>query len=219
MNINKKQKLILASCSPRRRELIKLLDMDFECISVDADESTNEIIPSRCKILTGNIERLGLQNTVTTCMDTKRLARSFPHTFDLIMVDAPCSGEGMFRKDKKMVKAWEEHGPEFFANIQKSIILQAARMLKPGGMILYSTCTFDPEENEGTIEYLLNGYVEAYTKADMKNVEFKECYRKLHKELKYDYDKGYEFYKGAFGRLAADDDTCELNMTKEDFYV
>ena len=66
----------------------------------------------------------------------------------------------MFRKDKKMVKAWEEHGPEFFAKIQRSIVTQAARMLKPGGMILYSTCTFDPEENEGTIEYLLEQYPE-----------------------------------------------------------
>ena len=60
----------------------------------------------------------------------------------------------MFRKDKKMVKAWEEHGPEFFSNIQKNIILQAARMLKPGGMMLYSTCTFDGRENERIIEHL-----------------------------------------------------------------
>lgn len=66
----------------------------------------------------------------------------------------------MLRKDKKMVKAWEEHGPEFFAKIQRSIVTQAARMLKPGGMILYSTCTFDPEENEGTIEYLKQQYPE-----------------------------------------------------------
>lgn len=60
----------------------------------------------------------------------------------------------MFRKDKKMVKAWEEHGPEFFSNLQRNIILQAARMLKPGGLMLYSTCTFDPSENERIIEHL-----------------------------------------------------------------
>lgn len=66
----------------------------------------------------------------------------------------------MFRKDKKMVRAWEEHGPEFFSKLQRSIITQAARMLKPGGMMLYSTCTFDPLENEGTIEYLLGEYPE-----------------------------------------------------------
>lgn len=66
----------------------------------------------------------------------------------------------MFRKDKKMVSAWEEHGPDFFCNIQKSIILQAARMLKQGGMMLYSTCTFDPKENEQVIEHLLKTYPE-----------------------------------------------------------
>lgn len=66
----------------------------------------------------------------------------------------------MFRKDKKMVKAWEEHGPEFFCNLQKNIILQAARMLKPGGKMLYSTCTFDGRENEGMIEHLLSTYPE-----------------------------------------------------------
>ena len=77
-----------------------------------------------------------------------------------VAIDAPCSGEGMFRKDKKMVSAWEEHGPDFFCNIQKSIILQAARMLKQGGMMLYSTCTFDPKENEQVIEHLLKTYPE-----------------------------------------------------------
>ena len=66
----------------------------------------------------------------------------------------------MFRKDKKMIKAWEEHGPEFFSKLQKSIVTQAARMLKPGGMILYSTCTFDERENEGTIAYLKKEFPE-----------------------------------------------------------
>ena len=84
-----------------------------------------------------------------------KLVEYFPEYFDKILIDAPCSGEGMFRKDKKMVKAWEEHGPEFFSKLQRSIITQAAAMLKPGGMILYSTCTFDPLENEKTVEYLL----------------------------------------------------------------
>lgn len=76
----------------------------------------------------------------------------------------------MFRKDKKMVKAWEEHGPAFFAKLQRSIITQSARMLKPGGMMLYSTCTFDAEENEGTIEYLLNEYPE-FRILEMKQYE------------------------------------------------
>ena len=66
----------------------------------------------------------------------------------------------MFRKDRKMVKAWEEHGPEFFSNIQKSLILQAARMLKPGGMMLYSTCTFDEREMNRSSPNLLGTYPE-----------------------------------------------------------
>ena len=84
----------------------------------------------------------------------------FREYFDKILIDAPCSGEGMFRKDRKMVRAWEEHGPEFFSRIQKSIVSQAAQMLRPGGMMLYSTCTFSPLENEQTIEYLLDQYPE-----------------------------------------------------------
>ena len=89
-----------------------------------------------------------------------KLTEYFPEYFDKILIDAPCSGEGMFRKDKKMVKAWEEHGPEFFSKLQRSIITQAAAMLKRGGMLLYSTCTFDASENEQTIEYLISQYPE-----------------------------------------------------------
>ena len=120
----------------------------------------NEIHPARAKILSQNIERMGIGNAVVTNMEPAGLVPGFREFFDGIAVDAPCSGEGMFRKDKKMVRAWEEHGPEFFSKLQRSIITQAARMLKPGGMMLYSTCTFDPLENEGTIEYLLGEYPE-----------------------------------------------------------
>ena len=121
---------------------------------------TNEIHPARAKILSENVERMGIRNACVLNETPEHLADIFEEYFDRILVDAPCSGEGMFRKDKKMVKAWEEHGPEFFSNLQRNIILQAARMLKPGGMMLYSTCTFDPLENEGTIEYLLGEYPE-----------------------------------------------------------
>ncbi len=120
----------------------------------------NDISNSRAKGLLKNIEVFGIGNVLVLSEEPGKLENYFPEYFDKILIDAPCSGEGMFRKDKKMVKAWEEHGPEFFAKIQRSIITQAARMLKPGGMILYSTCTFDPEENEGTIEYLLKQYPE-----------------------------------------------------------
>lgn len=120
----------------------------------------NDISNSRAKGLLKNLELSGIGNMCVLSEEPGKLEEYFPAYFDKILIDAPCSGEGMFRKDKKMVKAWEEHGPEFFAKIQRGIIMQAARMLKPGGLILYSTCTFDPTENEGTIEYLLRNYPE-----------------------------------------------------------
>lgn len=120
----------------------------------------NDISNSRAKGLLKNIELFGIGNVLVLSEEPGKIESYFEGYFDKILIDAPCSGEGMFRKDKKMVKAWEEHGPEFFAKIQRSIVTQAARMLKPGGMMLYSTCTFDPEENEGTIEYLLEQYPE-----------------------------------------------------------
>mgnify|MGYP005793493137 CR=1 FL=1 len=122
--------------------------------------AANDLSSSRAKGLLKNLELFGIGNVLVLSEEPGRLVPYFREYFDKILIDAPCSGEGMFRKDKKMVRAWEEHGPEFFSKIQKSIIMQAAEMLRPGGMMLYSTCTFSPEENEQTIEYLLNQYPE-----------------------------------------------------------
>lgn len=116
----------------------------------------NDISSSRAKGLLKNIEVFGIGNILVSSEEPGKLLNYFREYFDKILIDAPCSGEGMFRKEKKMVKAWEEHGPLFFSNIQKSIIIQAAQMLKPGGMMLYSTCTFDVRENEEMIQLLLN---------------------------------------------------------------
>lgn len=121
---------------------------------------SNEIVSSRCKILTGNIERLGLSNTVTTCMDTKRLAQIFPETFDLIMVDAPCSGEGMFRKDENAISEWSEENVRMCAKRQREILENAAVALKDGGYIIYATCTFSLEENEMTVDAFLKSHSE-----------------------------------------------------------
>ncbi len=116
---------------------------------------SNEIIPSRCKILTGNIERMGFRNTVTTCMDTARLASLFPKTFNLIMVDAPCSGEGMFRKDDTAIDEWSDENVRKCAVRQAEILDNAALALKDGGYIVYATCTFSLEENEMTVDSFL----------------------------------------------------------------
>lgn len=117
---------------------------------------SNEIIPSRCKILTGNIERMGFENTVTTCMDTSKLAATFPSTFDLIMVDAPCSGEGMFRKDDTAIEEWSLENVHMCAQRQSQILDNAVKLLKPDGYIIYATCTFSLEENEMTVDSFLN---------------------------------------------------------------
>lgn len=120
--------------------------------------AANDLSNSRAKGLLKNIELMGIGNVLVLSEEPGKLIPHFKEYFDKILIDAPCSGEGMFRKDAKMIKAWEEHGPAFFSKIQKSIITQAAQMLRPGGMLLYSTCTFSPEENEQTIEYLLEQY-------------------------------------------------------------
>lgn len=120
----------------------------------------NDISSSRAKGLLKNLEVFGIGNVLVLSEEPGKLTDYFSEYFDKILIDAPCSGEGMFRKDKKMVKAWEEHGPEFFSKLQRNIIEQAARMLRPGGMILYSTCTFDGLENEGTIGYFLDHHPE-----------------------------------------------------------
>ncbi len=121
---------------------------------------SNEIIASRCKILTGNIERLGLSNTVTTCMDTKKLAQAFPNCFDLIMCDAPCSGEGMFRKEEAALTEWSEGNVKMCAQRQGEILENAVKLLKNGGYIIYATCTFSLEENEMLIDSFLQKHPE-----------------------------------------------------------
>ena len=117
--------------------------------------AANDLSSSRAKGLLKNLELFGIGNVLILSEEPGKLVSYFPEYFDKILIHAPRSGEGMFRKEKKMVKAWEEHGPEFFSKIQRSIVTQAAQMLRPGGMLLYSTCTFSPLENEKTITHLL----------------------------------------------------------------
>ena len=115
----------------------------------------NDISASRAKALLKNLEVFGVKNSFVTNAVPARLAEQFPESFDKILVDAPCSGEGMFRKDMANARAWSPEKVEACAKTQREITQQAVKMLRPGGMMLYSTCTFAPEENEGTIAYLL----------------------------------------------------------------
>ena len=116
---------------------------------------SNDISVSRARALVKNLEMAGVTNAVIISEKPEKLAAKLPGFFDKILVDAPCSGEGMFRKNPQMVKDYEEHGPAYYANLQKEILNEAVKMLKPGGYLLYSTCTFSPEEDEGTAAWLL----------------------------------------------------------------
>ena len=116
---------------------------------------SNDISNSRAKALLKNLELWGIENICVTSEEPKRLKETYGQFFNKILVDAPCSGEGMFRRDVDMVKSYEEHGPEYYAKIQKDIVSQAADMLVPGGLLLYSTCTFSPCEDEDIIRWLL----------------------------------------------------------------
>lgn len=120
----------------------------------------NDISAKRAKALLKNIELFGVENSFIVTEYPHKLREYFTGFFDKILIDAPCSGEGMFRKEPSMVKAWEQNGPEFYSKLQQEIVSDAIPMLKPGGMLLYSTCTFSPLEDEGTIEYLLSHFPE-----------------------------------------------------------
>ncbi|MBW4838887.1 MAG: RsmB/NOP family class I SAM-dependent RNA methyltransferase, partial [Paenibacillaceae bacterium] len=117
---------------------------------------TNDINAERTKALAKNIELYGVRNAVVLGESPERIARAFPNFFDKILIDAPCSGEGMFRKDEDMARLWEPEWIRKYAGMQRDILRSAAALLAPGGRMVYSTCTFAPEENEATIaDFLL----------------------------------------------------------------
>lgn len=120
----------------------------------------NEIHPDRCKILSQNIERMGIANAIVTNEDCESLSARFPLFFHKIQVDAPCSGEGMFRKNYEAAFEWSEEQVKICADRQLMILNEAAKMLMPGGTMVYSTCTFAPEENEEVIDRFLNAHEE-----------------------------------------------------------
>lgn len=119
---------------------------------------SNEIHPARAKILSQNIERMGVSNAIVLNETPNRLAEHFPEYFDCIVVDAPCSGEGMFRKEENAAKEWSPANVTMCAKRQQDILKEAVKMLRPGGRLIYSTCTFAPAENEENVLFLLDEY-------------------------------------------------------------
>ena len=120
----------------------------------------NEINPKRAKILSRNIERMGVANALVTNEHPETLASRFPGFFDRVLVDAPCSGEGMFRKEEAAVTDWSQETVQMCAHRQREILDSAARLVRPGGRLVYSTCTFAPEEDEETVAAFLEAHPE-----------------------------------------------------------
>ncbi len=115
---------------------------------------SNDISASRQNATLQNVQRFGLVNTCIISEDLNTLAPRFPSFFDRILIDVPCSGEGMFRRDPSLIESWKQKGPAYYAPLQKQIASSALAMLKPGGTLVYSTCTFSPEEDEEVILYM-----------------------------------------------------------------
>ena len=120
----------------------------------------NEINPKRAKILSRNIERMAVANALVTNEHPENLAKRFAGFFDRVLVDAPCSGEGMFRKEEAAVTDWSQETVEMCARRQGEILHSAAKLVRPGGRLVYSTCTFAPEEDEEAVAAFLEAHPE-----------------------------------------------------------
>ena len=119
---------------------------------------SNEIVPNRAQVLLGNLERMGAKNVVVTSMDPEKLTSLTGPVFDAVLVDAPCAGEGMFRKDPGAVREWSPEHVQACARRQRAILTSAQRAVKPGGQLVYSTCSFSPAENEENVGWFLSEF-------------------------------------------------------------
>lgn len=167
---------------------------------------SNEINTQRSRILSQNIERMGIKNAIVTNEDSFVLASHFPSFFNAIQVDAPCSGEGMFRKLPEAVNEWSPQNVEICAARQKEILDNAATMLKAGGTIVYSTCTFSQEENEDVIEYFLERHPD-FTLEEMERFWPHKVDGEGHFVAKL-------VRRGSVNEFDADYEVCEENCNK-----
>ncbi len=142
---------VLDSCSAPGGKTTQLAAM----VGHEGFVFANEYVPKRAKIVVSNLERLGVRSAIVTSMDTARFPEMFRAAFDLVLCDAPCSGEGMFRKSDDALEMWSEENVAMCAERQKEILDNCAPVVKSGGYLLYSTCTYSQEENEDVVRAFL----------------------------------------------------------------
>lgn len=154
----------------------------------------NEYEAKRCRILQSNVERMGCVNTVVVNLDTAVLAETYPAEFDVVLCDAPCSGEGMFRKNLLAIDEWSEENVEMCAERQREILTNVEKCVAQNGYLIYSTCTFSLEENEMNVEWFLDKY------PDFELYEVAEGLRQVTSDgicfegCRYDMTKTRRFY-------------------------
>ena len=150
----KKGAWVLDTCSAPGGKATQLAEL----VGEDGLVFCNEYVPKRAKTIVTNIERLGIKNAVVTSLDTAEFKKMFKGVFDVVVVDAPCSGEGMFRKSEEALTGWSEENVLASARRQKEILENVASLVKDGGYLLYSTCTYAKEENEDNALWFLKNH-------------------------------------------------------------
>lgn len=169
-----KEDLVLDLCAaPGGKTIQASLLMDNQGLII-----ANDLSRKRSSIIVDNVERLGLGNVIVVNNDFQNIYHKYQNTFSKIILDAPCSGSGMFRKDEKMFTDWSYNKVLKFQEIQKQLILMCYDMLKPGGILSYSTCSYSKEENEDVVKYLLSN-----RQADIINIDSPLLYKSANEPL------------------------------------
>lgn len=185
----------------------------------------NEYEAKRCRILQSNVERMGCRNTVVVNLDTAVLAETYPEKFDFVLCDAPCSGEGMFRKNSQAVDEWSLQNVEMCAERQREILGNVAKCVAPSGKLIYSTCTFSLEENEMNVAWFLDNFSDFELDSVSSELEAVTSGGILLDGCPYDMTKARRFYphvsKGegqfiAVLKRSASESRPEAKETKKD---
>ncbi len=209
---------VLDSCSAPGGKTTQLSSF----VGDDGVVVANEYDTKRCRILQSNVERMGCRNTVVVNLDTAVLAKDYPETFDIVLADAPCSGEGMFRKNSGAIDEWSEDNVLMCAERQREILTNVQKCVKTGGRLIYSTCTFSLEENEMNVDWFLETF------SEFELCEVASCLKELTADgvnfegCRHDMSKTRRFYphvshgEGQFIAVFEKKGVCEDSGARKD---